>query len=670
MDRSSGVEGPARSAGNDKDSEQAADAPWDLEDTGGSALTSLVYERSYQQVARLAAQYEALLRTRTFRYLQPFRSLYSALRAGGRRPADSNGTTRALAELPPLLADEEYRLWIRCFDTIDDLVRLDLADRLAELDQHPLVSVVLPVHDTPEPYLDHVITSVRKQLYENWELCICDDASTAPHVARILDAAAAADERVKVVRRTENGHICAASNNALAIATGEWVAFLDHDDALAEHALAVVVLALAGAHDPAVLYSDEDKLDTSGLRHQPYFKPEFDRLLLMGQNYLTHFLVARRDLVAKVGGLRPGYEGSQDWDLALRITEGLRDDQILHLPHVLYHWRAHERSTASQVEAKPYALAAGERAVQEHLARTGRAGTVVQLPSGHHRLAWDLPEPAPLVSVVVPTRDGQLLARCIDSLLGRTDFPRLEVLVIDNGSSDPDVLEYLRSRQGEITVIRDDRPFNYSALNNAAAAQASGEVLCLLNDDTEVVAGNWLTEMVGQLFQPDVGAVGAKLYYDEGTIQHAGVVLGVGGVAGHAYRRAPASSTGQMGRLLLAQTMSAVTGACMAVRRQAWEDVGGLEEDHLAVAFNDVDFCLRLREAGWHVVWTPAAELLHHESVSRGSETKRRAAFAAEERYMRWRWGEALRHDPAYNPNLTLVSEDFSLAWPPRVSYR
>jgi O-antigen biosynthesis protein len=634
-------------------------------DVEGQIVTTrglLHYERTYQRLAALAAQYDAILKTRTFRYLQPLRNLYASLT--GRRPAPAEA---APATMGP---GQQYELWVASFDELDDYLRLELRDRVTALSERPLVSVVLPVYNTPETFLRSAIESVREQIYPHWELCLADDASTDPGVAQVLDEYSALDDRIKVVRRTENGHICAATNSALALAEGRWVAFLDHDDELPEHALALAVVALAQRPEAGMLYSDEDKLDAEGERHDPYFKPEFDRLLLLGQNYLTHFLVIRRDLVDAVGGMREGFEGSQDWDLVLRVSELLDDRQIVHVPHVLYHWRAHAASTAASLAAKPYAPGAGQRAVVEHLSRTGRVGEVSPLASGHNRVIWPVPQPAPLVSVVVPTRDGPLLRRCLDSLLGLTTYPHLEVVVVDNGSRVPAVLDYLRSRQADLTVIRDERPFNYAALNNEAVKQAAGEVVCLLNDDTEITSGSWLDEMVGQLYQPAVGAVGAKLYYEDGTIQHGGVVLGVGGVAGHAYRRAAHDSTGCMGRLQLAQTMSAVTGACMAVRREAWEQVRGMDEDHLAVAFNDVDFCLRLREAGWRIVWTPWAELSHHESVSRGSETKRRDAFASEERFMYLRWGRVLRTDPAYNPNLSLVAEDFSLAWPPRVSYR
>ena len=627
----------------------------------------LYNERAYRSLSELASrqrlEHQALLNTKTFRYMSVVRNFYSRLR---RR----RGVAPVGIEPTEAIPQDQYLIWIDSFDTLDELARIEIGDRLQALPRLPLVSIVLPVYNPPERFLRAALSSVRRQLYRNWELCIADDASTKGDVVRILDQFRRTDPRIKVVRREENGHICAATNSALALAEGEWVAFMDHDDQLPEHALALAVLALAEHPDAGMLYTDEDKLDEAGRRHSPYFKPDFDPLLLLGQNYLAHFLLVRRDLVSAVGGMREGFEGSQDWDLVLRVSEHLEESQVVHVPHVLYHWRTHAASTSSGLEAKPYAADAGERAVREHLGRQGRSATITPLVSGHLGVSWDLPEDPPLVSVIVPTRDGPLLRQCLDSLLSKTSYPRFEVVVVDNGSTDPEVLDYLELRQADLTVIRDDRPFNYAALNNEAVKQANGEVVCLLNDDTEIIVDRWLHEMVGHLCQPRVGAVGAKLLYDNGRIQHAGVILGMGGAAGHAYRLVPADSTGSMGRLILAQTLSAVTGACMAVRRQAWEEVGGMDEMNLAIAFNDVDLCLRLREAGWRVVWTPEARLIHHESLTRGSEIKRRAGFAEEGRYMIERWGLALERDPAYNPNLSLVAEEFSLSWPPRISYR
>jgi GT2 family glycosyltransferase len=610
------------------------------------------------------AEIEAIHRTKIFRYTARLRGLYGIVRrrAGG-----------APVPGPPEAEDRSYSRWVEAFDIIDGSTRDAIRRRVDLLPEKPLVSIIFPVYNTAERHLSAAIESVLGQIYPHWELCVADDASTEPHVAAVLARYADRDPRIKVTTRPDNGHISAASNTALEMASGAWVTPLDHDDLLTEHALALAMLAAHENPDAQVIYSDEDKIDDAGRRCLPNFKPDFDPLLLLGQNYLTHLLFVRRPLVVAAGGYRLGYEGSQDWDLILRVTEGLEPSQIVHIPHVLYHWRAHDQSTSSLVSAKPYAVDAGQRAVVDHLARRGLEADVTRVPwLGHNRVTWHLPEAPPLVSIIIATRDGDLLARCIDSLLAFTSYPNFEIVVVDNGSEKFATLDYLREHEHDVTVIRDDRPFNFSALNNAAVERTSGRVLCLLNDDTEVIAEEWLTEMVGHLLQPGVGAVGAKLYYPDGRIQHGGVIVGIGAVAGHAHRMSDRLSPGYCGRLLSAQNFSAVTGACMLVRRQAWEEVGGLDEENLAIAFNDVDFGLRLRRAGWRVVWTPHATLYHHESVSRGSDTvdARAHGYGQEVDFMQRQWGPAMRRDPCYNPNLTADSEDFALAWPPRVSYR
>jgi GT2 family glycosyltransferase len=488
----------------------------------------------------------------------------------------------------------------------------------------------------------------------------------------VLEEYAASDSRVKLVKREENGHISAASNSALSLVTGEWVALLDQDDILTEHALALVALALDTHREAGIVYSDEDKLDETGHRIDPFFKPDFDPLLLLGQNFVSHLGVFRKDLVDRVGGYRVGYEGSQDWDLTLRVSELLDPSQVIHVPHVLYHWRIHASSTASLVSAKPYAVEAGQRAVVDHLTRTHRRARMTYVGQlGFNRVTWDMDGPTPKVNVIVPTRDGPLLPRCIDSVCGLTQYPNFEVLVVDNASSSRPTLEYLRGNEHRITVIRDERAFNHSALNNRAVSHTTGEVVCLFSDDTEVLSGSWLTEMVSQLQQPGVGAVGAKLFYRDGRVQHAGVVLGIFGIAAHAHRNFDRLATGHFGHLQLARGVSAVTAACAVIRREAWEQIGGLDEVNLPNALNDVDLCLRLSEAGWKIVWTPYAELFHDESTGRdrdsGGPFHNDYDRAAE--WMKARWGiEGLRKDPYYNPNLTFDAEDLSVAWPPRVS--
>lgn len=632
----------------------------ELEHRFTSVVRQLQVQRREADAAR--GELRALEATRVLRYSKLLRGVYSRLR---RAVAVAPGA----AEPRPLMPrDPLYDFWITQFDEVDDDRRRALVERLSALTHRPLVSVLMPVFDTPERYLREAIDSVLSQLYGDWELCAVDDCSTAAWVPKVLEEYAARDSRIRVVRREVNGHISAASNTALGMARGEWLVLLDHDDTLSEHALALGVLALADHPGAGLLYSDEDKIDDSGHRSVPFFKPDFDPLLLLAQNYVCHMTMVRRDLVDDVGGFREGLEGSQDWDLVLRTTERLTPDQVVHVPHVLYHWRAHAGSTAAARDVKPYATHAGARAVRDHLDRQGGdVDVLVNEATGIVRAKWRLPANPPKVSIVIPTRDGKYLNRCLASLFATTDYPDYEVVVVDNGSVSETARRLFAQYEGVMTIVRDDRPFNFSALNNGAVHRCSGQVLCFLNDDCELIEHGWLEELVAQVSQDGVGAVGTKLIYPDGRIQHAGVVLGVGGVAGHPQRLSDRLAYGHFGWLQTPRSLSAVTAACMVVRRPVFEGLGGFDEVNLSVAFNDVDFCLRAREAGWRVVWTPHAVVMHHESVSRGHDPDvRPRAFGEEVAYMERRWAHVLRSDPAYNPNLSLEDSEFSLAFPPR----
>jgi O-antigen biosynthesis protein len=623
-------------------------------------------QKAEAELATERAHVEGIHRTRIYRYTERLRRIYFRSRTAKKEPQLALGPIH----LNPAESDPSYSLWIQTYDTLDGGERERLRARVAQLADPPLISVIFPIYNTPMHFLTEAIDSIRNQIYPHWELCIVDDCSPDESIAEAMRALAATEPRIRFVRREENGHISAASNTALAMASGEWVAFVDHDDTLAETALALFALKIRDTPGLGVIYSDKDKISEQGERLEPFFKTEFDPLLLMAQNYLCHLAAYRKDLVDGVGGFREGYEGSQDWDLALRVTETLPPEQIAHIPRVLYHWRIHSGSTAGSLSAKSYAADAGERSVRDQMARLGQPGDVIPVKStGWNRVNWAMPDPAPLVSIVIPTRDGLYLHRCLDSIRFRTTYQNVEILVVDNGSLTYSVLEYLMANESWLTVIRDDNPFNYADINNRAVAQANGDVICLLNDDTEVLNGDWLQEMVRQLMQPSVGAVGAKLYYPDGRIQHAGVILGMLGIAGHALRMCDRLSFADQGRMQLPRCYSAVTAACMAVRREAWDHVGGMDAVNLPVAFNDIDFCLRLGEAGWRVVFTPYAELIHHESISRGSDIEgdRAPLFENEKRYMRDRWGPMLDNDPAYNPNLSLIDEFLPLSWPPRV---
>ncbi|MCW2778080.1 MAG: glycosyl transferase, family 2 [Frankiales bacterium] len=565
----------------------------------------------------------------------------------------------------------DYRSWVEAYDTLSDRDRTAIRRHVEELHEHPVVSVVVPTYRSTPATLRAALDSVTQQLYPHWQLVVCDDASGDPATLAVL-AEYETDARVVVVRRTENGGIARATNDALAAATGDLVAFLDHDDVLAPHALYLVALEVLRHPETDVVYSDEDKLDADGLRWEPHFKPAFDPDLLLAQNYLNHLTVVRRSLLEELGGLSTDLDGAQDHDLVLRATTRARE--VRHLPYVLYHWRQHPGSgtySESQLDVATDAMA---RLVQDHVAADG--GVVEPSPwvRRWNRVVWPVPDPAPGVTVVVPTRDRlELLRECLRGLLERTDYPALQVLVVDNDSVEPATLAYLEEvgRDARVTVLRSPGPFNYSALNNEAVRAATTPLVLLLNNDIVVREPGWLAEMVSQVVRPDVGVVGARLLYADERVQHAGVVLGIGGVAGHSHKYANPLDTGYFGRPVLVQGVSAVTGACLLTHRELFLELGGLDEVDLAVAFNDVDYCLRVRSSGRRVVYTPFAELYHLESASRGLEESpaQIARFNRESAVMRERWGPWLRDDPAYNLNLSDTHEDFRLAVPPRVGH-
>ncbi|ESS71597.1 hypothetical protein MGMO_94c00120 [Methyloglobulus morosus KoM1] len=564
-----------------------------------------------------------------------------------------------------------YAEWIRLYDTLTDEIRAILRKRVDEMPNKPLISVVMPVYNPKPGWLIEVIESVRSQIYPHWEFCIADDASTDSAIRPILERYAKEDQRIKVVYREQNGHISAATNSALELVTGEWVALLDHDDLLSEHALFWVADAICQNPDVRLIYSDEDKVDELGRRFAPHFKSDWNVDLFYSYNMISHLGIYHTDHLKVLGGFRVGFEGAQDYDLALRYIERIKPEQIYHIPRVLYHWRVHAESTAQSTASKPYAMLAGVRALNENFQRQ-QINAKAELIAHWYRIHYSLPDNPPLVSLVIPTRNGlQLLQQCVVSILDKTTYPKYEILIVDNGSDDPATLQYLNELKLEsrIRVVRDARPFNYSALNNAAVKLARGEIIGLLNNDLEVISPEWLTEMVSIALQPSVGAVGARLWYPNNTLQHGGVVLGVGGVAGHSHKHLPKRKIGYMGRASIIQSFSAVTGACMVIRKAIYEEVNGLNETELEVAFNDVDFCLRVREAGYRNIWTPYAELYHHESATRGDEDtlEKQKRFSKEVQYMNDNWDGFLVNDPAYSPNLTLKYEDFSYAWPPRV---
>ena len=559
--------------------------------------------------------------------------------------------------------DSFYQTWIDRNETKSG------AEYKAELEKaaiKPLISVVMPTYNVESIYLKKCIQSVIDQYYDNWELCIADDCSTLASVRETLEEFKDRDARIHVTYREKNGHISAATNTAIAMAKGEFVCLLDNDDTLAPNALVEVVLAINENPDVDLIYSDEDNITADDKRKTPYFKSDFAPDSLMCNNYICHISVYRKSILDEVGGFRVGYEGAQDHDLLLRVTE--KTDRIVHIPKILYHWRQLKTSTAVNTKSKTYAYDAGIRAVSDAIERRGLKGEVTpgELP-GHYKVHYEITEDH-LVSIVIPTRDGaDILKVCIDSILERTDYPSYEIIIADNGSEKEETLSlfkhYTETYPDKIKVVRIDIPFNFARINNIAVREASkGDMLLFLNNDTEVIRKDWLTQMVALCQLKHIGAVGAKLYYPDDTIQHAGVVVGLGGAAGHIHYNFPKDSKGYFGKLVSTTNYLAVTAACLMVRREVFDEVDGYTESFV-IAFNDIDFCLKIYDHGYYNVWTPEAELYHFESKSRGYEDspEKKKRFIGEINRLKQAWPEYIARDPFYSPNLTLAKNDFSI---------
>ncbi len=567
----------------------------------------------------------------------------------------------------------DYSYWVKKYDTLTDEERLTYKAQISTWAHTPLISVVMPTYNSPLEFLRQAIASVEHQIYPFWELCIADDCSTDPEVREFLSAKSAAEPRIKLCFRPTNGHISLATNSALDLASAEWVALFDHDDLLTEDALFFVARHINRHPDAQIIYSDEDKVDELGQRFSPHFKSDWNPELFYTQNYLSHLGVYRTQLLRSIGGFRAGLEGSQDHDLVLRCLPHVSGSAIHHIPKVLYHWRAITGSTALNASAKSYADEARHQALKDYFNAIGIDVNVGPgLIANTAKVQYAIPQPEPLVSLLIPTRDRlELIEPCVRSILKKSLYTHFEILILDNASTEPETLRFFADIQAEdarVRVIRDERPFNFSAINNRGVQHARGSIVGLINNDIEVINPEWLTEMVSLCIQPGVGCVGAKLFYPNDTLQHAGVILGIKGVANHSHNKHSIHHDGYFGRLRVPQALSAVTAACLLVKKEIYQTVGGMNEEDLKVAFNDIDFCLRVREMGYRNVWTPYAQLYHYESLSRGTEDtpEKKARFAGEVNYMKNKWGRALLEDPYYNPNLTLDDEDFSLAWGPR----
>lgn len=525
-------------------------------------------------------------------------------------------------------------------------------------------SIIVPLYNTPEKFLRKMIESVKKQTFSNWELCLADGSDDAhSQVEIICRSMAQEDSRIRYEKLDANLGISGNTNAALDMATGEYIALLDHDDML--HPAALYAAAREIIREGAdFLYTDEGVFRRSPKRRcTPHFKPDFAPDTLRGLNYICHLTVFHRDLLTKTGGFRPEYDGSQDYDMILRLTE--QAEKIVHIPEMLYFWRSHADSTAAGAEVKPYATEAGRAALRDHLARTGMEGEVLQseYPTVY-RIRYAI-KGSPLVSIIIPTKDHkEYLERCLDSIFEKTTYPNLEIIIVENGSTEQETWDYYREieKDSRIRMVTWNGGFNYPAINNFGVNFAEGEYYVLLNNDTEIISGEWIEEMLMFAQRDDVGAVGAKLYYPDDTLQHGGVCVEYPGPAYHYNNNWKRTACGYMHRLCYAQDLTAVTGACMMVSRKVWDETGGLDEI-FAVAYNDTDLCMRIRKAGYLVIWTPFAELYHHESVSRGYEDtpKKLKRFHYEQDMFRSRWKEdMLLGDPYYNPNFAPGRADFS----------
>ena len=558
-----------------------------------------------------------------------------------------------------------YQKWIR--HHLPDRNELE-KQKKTSFGYRPKISFVVPLYKTPEKYLRRLTESFQEQTYSNWELCFSDGSGAQSPLTELLKELTAKDNRIKYVSHEESLQISENTNSAIEIATGDFIAFADHDDELTPNALFECVKAINEKPQTLVIYTDEDKMSMDGHKFfQPHFKPDYNPDLLCTVNYICHLFVVSRKVIEKVGGLRSEFDGAQDYDFVLRCVEAVKDEEICHIPKILYHWRCHEDSTAENPESKLYAFEAGRRAVQAHYERTGiRAEVFKGEYLGLYRTKF-IRDHDPLISIIIPNKDHiDDLKRCMESIEQKSTYKNYEYIIVENNSTDSATFEYYKKLEAEnpkVRMVYWDGVFNYSAINNYGASFAKGEYLLLLNNDTEIINPDCLEELLGYCMRKDVGAVGARLYYEDDTIQHAGVVIGFGGIAGHCFVQQKRGTTGYCHRIICAQDYSAVTAACMMVKKSAFDAVGGLSEE-LAVAFNDIDFCMKLRKAEYLIVYNPYAELYHYESKSRGLEDtpEKVARFNKEIATFEKKWPEILENgDPYYNPNLTLKSQDFSL---------
>ncbi len=542
--------------------------------------------------------------------------------------------------------------------------RLD-AQRRKHWKIQPKISVVVPAYKTPEEFLRQMMDSLRNQTYANWELCIANGSPEDQAMAAVLAEYSREDNRIRYENLKENLGIAENTNAAFQMATGEFVGLLDHDDLLAPNALYEIASVIEKNSQADVIYTDEDKVTTDLTEHfQPHLKPDFNLDLLRSNNYICHFCVVRRSIVEEIGGFRREFDGAQDYDFIFRCTEAARE--VCHVPEILYHWRTHKASTADNPASKMYAFDAGRRAIEAHLQRSHVAGVVSHTKDlGFYQVEYPV-QKEDLISIIIPNKDEkESLEKCLQSIWKKSTYKNYEILIIENNSTSQEIFDYYEElkKKENIRILTWKREFNYSAINNFGVQYARGEYLLFLNNDVEVITANWMERMLGNCQRKEVGAVGVKLYYPDNTIQHAGCVIGIGGIAGHMFVGMDRSRTGYLHKASIQQDLSAVTAACMMMKREAFAKTGGFTEA-LSVAFNDVDLCLKVGREGYLIVYEPHVELYHYESKSRGaedSEAKIRR-FQGEIEYMRSHWIDILKKgDPCYNKNLSLTKWNYSL---------
>ncbi len=601
-------------------------------------------------IRRLSAFFKRLAIGRTLAYLKRngFKAtLHRIFKGAGPMPVDKSKLEK--------ISDDYY---------ISDERRR--AEESAEFSKNIKFSVLVPLYNTPEKFLKAMIESVQAQTYKNWELCLAD-GSDEKHafVGDICKKYAESDKRIKYEKLEKNLGISENTNACIRMATGEYIALFDHDDLLHPSALYEVMKVICD-HGADYIYTDENTFSEEPHdAYNPHFKPDFSPDTLRSYNYICHLSVFSRELLDSVGYFRSEYDGSQDYDLILRLTEKAK--KVYHIRKILYYWRAHKNSVAQNVSAKPYTITAAKKALAAHLERCGLKGEVLDssVPTTYH-IKYEI-EGNPLISIIIPNKDHtDDLDVCIKSLYNKSAYKNFEIIIVENNSTEKETFEYyekVKQQYENIKVVTWTGIFNYSAINNFGAEYAKGEYILLLNNDVEIINDTCLEEMLMFAQRKDVGAVGAKLYYSDDTVQHAGVILGLGGIAGHAHKHFDRYDPGYASRASIAQNLTACTAACLMMRREVYDEVGGLDES-FEVAFNDVDLCMKIRQKGYLIVFTPYAELYHYESKSRGNDDtpEKLERFHGEIRRFEMKWQKQLDDgDPYYNPNLTLARDDFSL---------